>query len=196
MGAKGRQERRSERKATAARANARRPRGRWANTAERERLEEAKATLRDGLPDGARLVVALLRDPASPPELRLQAFRIAADRAGLPTLAQSEVTVQEQPSPLRIVIEPGAATPSEPLPADVAPEVSAAPSPLESPSTPDPPEPEPRTTKPTRREPPAVTLSMDHPPDPQSVVRRRLRLRPYWVRVGGDRMMESDLDAG
>jgi hypothetical protein len=95
MGAKGRQERKSERKATVARENARRPRGRWANTQEREQLEEAKAELRAGLPAGARRI-RLLLETGGDPGTFLKAFEIAASPAGLPALAQQEV-VSEPP---------------------------------------------------------------------------------------------------
>jgi hypothetical protein len=88
MGATGVKERPSERKRAASRANARRPRGRWANTPEREVLEAAKAELRAALPNAAGRLVDILRDPKTPPELFLQAFRFAADRAGLPALSQ------------------------------------------------------------------------------------------------------------
>jgi len=90
MGAKGRRERRSERKAVAVRENARRPRGRWANTPEREQLEAAKAELRAGLPAGARRIRLLLETSGNPMTF-LKAFEIAASRAGLPTLQQQEV---------------------------------------------------------------------------------------------------------
>jgi hypothetical protein len=88
MRTKGVKERPSERKRAASRANARKPRGRWAGTPEREVLEAAKAELRAALPDAAGRLVDILRDPSTPPELFLQAFRFAADRAGLPALSQ------------------------------------------------------------------------------------------------------------
>jgi len=84
----------SERKRAANRENARRPRGRWAGTPEREALDEAKRLLRQAIPDGARFLVELLRDPETPPELRLQAFKIAADRAGLPVLTEQHAMVE------------------------------------------------------------------------------------------------------
>jgi hypothetical protein len=91
MGALGQREKRSERKVEACRRNARRPRGRWANTPEREQLEAAKSLLRECLPDGAERLAALIENPDTPAELFLQAFRLAADRGGLPVLAQSEL---------------------------------------------------------------------------------------------------------
>jgi hypothetical protein len=88
MGAKGAKERASALKRAACRANARKPRGRWANTPEREVLEAAKSELRAALPDAAARLVDILRDPDTSPELFLQALRFAADRAGLPALSQ------------------------------------------------------------------------------------------------------------
>jgi hypothetical protein len=102
MGAKGQQERKSKRKAAAVRENARRPRGRWANTEERAQLEAAKALLRDCLPDGARRLAALLRNPGTPADVFLQAFRLAADRAGLPVLQQQEL-IGEQSQPILLI---------------------------------------------------------------------------------------------
>lgn len=89
MGARGRREKKSAKKTAAARANARRPRGRWANTAEREQLERAKAELRTAITGGgADRLAAIILDRETPAELFLAAFKIAADRAGLPAQAQ------------------------------------------------------------------------------------------------------------
>jgi len=118
MGAKGRRERKSERKVAAVRENARRPRGRWANTPEREQLEAAKARLRECLPDGAERLAEMIENRDTPAELFLQAFRLVADRGGLPVLAQSEViTAAPYPPTLLIlgdVSEPGDGTADEP----------------------------------------------------------------------------------
>ena len=115
MGAKGKPERKSECKASAVRGNARRPRGRWANTEERAQLEEAKALLRACLPAGARRLAALLRDPATPADVFLQGFRLAADRAGLPVLQQQEL-IGDQIQPILLISgghpKPGDASPA------------------------------------------------------------------------------------
>ena len=76
-------------------ARSRKPRGRWANTAERAALEEAKRLLREGLPEGARRILEIIRDPSTPADVMLQAFKIAADRAGLPVLTQTELMGSE-----------------------------------------------------------------------------------------------------
>ena len=78
----------------AARANARRPRGRWAGTPEREQLERAKAELRAAITGGgADRLVAIIHDPTTPAELFLSAFRLAADRVGLPAMSQQDVKI-------------------------------------------------------------------------------------------------------
>jgi hypothetical protein len=92
-----RTERQSERKRVANQANARRPRGRWAGKPERAALEEGKRLLREAIPEGARRLAALICDSATPPELFLQAFKLAADRAGLPPLTQNEVRTLSAP---------------------------------------------------------------------------------------------------
>lgn len=88
-----RTEKPSERKRRANQANARKPRGRWAGTPERELLEEAKRRLREAIPDGAERLGAMIRDPTTPAELFLAAFKVAADRAGLPAQAQVQAGV-------------------------------------------------------------------------------------------------------
>ena len=97
MGAKGTKERPSKRKAEACRANAARPRGRWAGTAEREVLEAAKAIIRECLPEGMERLAAIVRDPDTPPELLLAVLRFFADRGGLPV--QSQVDAAPPPAP-------------------------------------------------------------------------------------------------
>jgi hypothetical protein len=89
-----RSERVSERKRAANRANASKPRGRWAGTPERAGLEEGKRLLREAIPEGAAHIADLIRNPETPAELRLQAFKLAADRAGLPVLTESEVRAE------------------------------------------------------------------------------------------------------
>ncbi len=79
----GVKEKRSEKKAAVVRENATRPRGRWANTEERARIDEAKKLLREYMPEGARKLIEILRDTDTPRMEWLQAFRLAADRAGL-----------------------------------------------------------------------------------------------------------------
>lgn len=102
-----RTERPSERKREANRANARRPRGRWAGTPERDAIEEAKRLLREAIPEGAKRLAALIRDPATSAELFLQAFKLAGDRAGLPPLTQSEVRAMGGITPLRLILHDG-----------------------------------------------------------------------------------------
>src|SRR5262245_10294737 len=75
------------------RAAARKPRGRWAGTKEREGIENAKAILRGCLEPGAEFVKKIIEDENSPPELRMQALKFAAERAGLPAMTQSDVQV-------------------------------------------------------------------------------------------------------
>lgn len=72
---------------------AKKPRGAWAGTPERARLEQAKEILREVLPDGARMVAEFVRDATLPAELRLAAFKIASERAGLPIMTQQELAV-------------------------------------------------------------------------------------------------------
>lgn len=97
MGAKGTKERASAVKRATCRENARKPRGRWAGTPEREVLEAAKAELRAALPDAAARLVDILRDPDTSPELFLQALRFAADRAGMPALSQLSAPPDMEP---------------------------------------------------------------------------------------------------
>ncbi|OGF09204.1 MAG: hypothetical protein A2W00_12460 [Candidatus Eisenbacteria bacterium RBG_16_71_46] len=94
----------SERKRAANRENARRPRGRWAGTPERAALDEAKRLLREAIPDGARFLAEMLGDPKAPSELRLQAFKIAADRAGLPVLTEQR-TMGENLPPILVRVQ-------------------------------------------------------------------------------------------
>lgn len=81
----------SERKRAANRANAQKPRSKWAGTPERAALDEAKRTLREALPGAAVRLRKIIDDPATPPELFLQAMKLAADRAGLPVQTQHDV---------------------------------------------------------------------------------------------------------
>lgn len=104
MGILGRKERPSERKRTANRLNATRPRGRWAGTPERESLEACKQVLREALPEGALRMAAIITDPKTPPELLLHAFRIAADRVGMPVLTQAEVKTVEPFEPKLVIV--------------------------------------------------------------------------------------------
>ena len=106
MGAKGKTERPSERKAEANRQNARKPRGRWANTPEREALDAAKAALRASLPGGAERLAEMIENPDTPPELFLQAYKLAADKAGLPSLSSSDMTVttERDSLPLTMIV--------------------------------------------------------------------------------------------
>lgn len=83
----------SEKLREANRQRSRKPRGKWAGTKEREQIEKAKALLREGLPDGARFVLDLIRDENEPKELRLAALKFAAERAGLPVQSQQDVNV-------------------------------------------------------------------------------------------------------
>lgn len=82
---------RSKTKARAARANARRPRGRWAGTPERDSIDQAKAMLRAAIPIGAARIARLIADPSIDPELLERLMRFASDRAGMPTLQQTEI---------------------------------------------------------------------------------------------------------
>jgi hypothetical protein len=117
MGARGQREKRSERKAAAVRENARRPRGRWANTPEREQLEAAKALLRECLPEGAERLAELIENTDTPAELFLQAFRLAADRGGLPVLAQSELITSAPYPPTLFIMNAAEDVERELLPA-------------------------------------------------------------------------------
>jgi hypothetical protein len=117
MGARGQREKRSERKAAAVRENARCPRGRWANTPEREQLEAAKAKLRECLPAGAERLAGLIENRDTPAELFLQAFRLVADRGGLPVLVQSEVITAAPYPPTLLIVNTAEDVERELLPA-------------------------------------------------------------------------------
>jgi hypothetical protein len=87
----------------ARRRNARKPRGSWAGTPEREQLDEAKRILRLGLAAGAQRIADMLTGGSPvPDEIFLSAYRIAADRAGLPVLQQSQLDWLSNAPPIRV----------------------------------------------------------------------------------------------
>lgn len=94
----------SEKFLEAQRAKARKPRGKWAGTHEREWLEQAKSDLRKAMPDAARRLVAILASEDTPDEIFMQAFKLAADRAGL--VATTDITTNGEAimAPLVVVL--------------------------------------------------------------------------------------------
>lgn len=85
----------SERKARAARRNARRPKPR-PTTPEREQLAYVKSRLREGLALAAPWLLDVLAGKVGDTDLRMQVVRFAADRGGLPVLQQTEIKGDEQ----------------------------------------------------------------------------------------------------
>jgi hypothetical protein len=85
----------SERKARAARINARRPKPRL-RAPDHEKLAKVRAELVSGLADATPWLRQVLAGKAGDADLRMQVVRFAADRAGLPTLQQTEIKGDEQ----------------------------------------------------------------------------------------------------
>jgi hypothetical protein len=91
-----------------------RARGRCANTEERAAMDEAKALLRSGLPAAAQRLYEVITGryaDGSPCKVPLTdflaAFKLVADRVGMPAMTQTEVTGeggQAMALPLVVVI--------------------------------------------------------------------------------------------
>jgi hypothetical protein len=93
---KGDKERKSEKQRVACVKNGQRPRGRWANTEERAELEKAKTALRMAMPDAAKRLIGILTSADTSDELFLQAFKLAADRGGLPALPLTVIVMGDE----------------------------------------------------------------------------------------------------
>jgi hypothetical protein len=71
-------------------------------------LDEAKRLLREAIPAGAANLARLIRSPDTPPEILIQAFKLAADRVGLPVVTQAETALMNAP-PVVVVVPEGCA---------------------------------------------------------------------------------------
>lgn len=90
-------------KTAAVRENAKKPRGRWANTEERELIEKGKALGRAAVPELVNILLSIARNKKNSPEARTGAATKVLDRCGLPPVSHSEVKLDEGGMPVVLV---------------------------------------------------------------------------------------------
>lgn len=112
----------SPKKTAAVRENARKPRGKWAGTAEREALEKAKTKGRMAAPDLIEMMLERAMDPDEETANRISAAKTVMDRCGLPVVSAADVKIEGGTLP-QLVIDMGGKglgwkKPVAPAPAD------------------------------------------------------------------------------